>query len=106
MPDAKVCPRCGKDLRLYGVNAPMHPVHFATWVVDFCLGSILLVVLGVAFGEVGMYVAMVVAPAILILIFWRPWRRAEAENKEQYGRYYCESCHQHFEGAGLRQITQ
>lgn len=89
----------------FSANTPLHPTFVASSVTEMVVAFVLLVILVTVFGEPGIYIAIVVAAVAIYLLFRAPLRRAKDENIAQFGRYYCEKCYNHFEGASLRRLT-
>jgi amino acid permease len=70
---------------------------------------IVLVILAgllVGLGETGVIAAFIAAPIVALAICWRLLTGDRKSAVAERGRYYCNSCSQHFEGDALRQITQ
>jgi hypothetical protein len=56
-------------------------------------------------GDITYAIAAIVAILVVLAVFRSSWQRSQRQAAAERGRYYCESCHRHFEGDSLRQVT-
>ena len=103
---AKSCPVCASSLRLSEtpmkvVASPyMYGGELIFWVV-----AVAVFALTWSLGDISYAIAAIVAILVVVAVFRLSWRRSQREAVAAHGRYYCESCHRHFEGNSLRPVT-
>ena len=96
-------------MRLYAVADSEKGWH---WTQNLAFEGITLVVMVIlagffmGLGEKGITAAIIAAPFVTLVIFWRSLDGNRKNAVAERGRYYCSACWQHFEGDTLRQITQ
>ena len=78
----------------------LHAGELLFWVV-----AVAVLALTWSLGDVSYAIAAVVAILVVVVVFRCSWQRTQREAVAERGRYYCESCHRHFEGDSLRELT-
>jgi hypothetical protein len=103
---AKSCPSCAFPLRLSETPMKVAPSPYLLaselifWVV-----AVAVFALTWSLGDISYAIAAIVAILVVVAVFRITWRRSQRAATAERGRYYCESCHRHFEGDSLRQVT-
>lgn len=108
-PPTKPCPKCSAPMQMYTIAGGEERSYLGQQLAFDAVAFVVLVVLAgvlAGFGASGLTVAIVVAPLITLVLFWRVLARDRADAIAERGRYYCGACWQHFEGNELKQITQ
>jgi hypothetical protein len=104
---AKTCPVCASPLRLYESPFEGEPYFLYYFAGEFIFWAVAAIVLALtwSFGDISYAIAVAVGALVVFAAFYKPWQRAQRDATARRGRYYCESCHHHFEGDALRQLT-
>jgi hypothetical protein len=103
---AKTCPVCASPLRLYDTPSKIAPSALFAGELIFWLVAVAVFALTWSLGEISYLIAGVVGFVVVVLVFRRYWQESQRQAITERGRYYCESCHHHFEGDALRQLTK
>jgi hypothetical protein len=105
--DAKICPLCGGRLQLYETPMKvMRPNDSYLWGEPlFWLVAVAAYLLTWRLGNISYAIAALVGVVAIVALFRKFWRRSRRDVVSKYGRYRCESCHHHFEGDALHQLT-
>jgi hypothetical protein len=105
--DVKRCPDCGKPVRLYDVRSPVKGTGLVAGAeIIQCIVVVVLPISLWALGTTGLPLAIAGALIAIVAALWNPYTKAQRRNEEQFGLYYCEACDSHFQGSGLRRITE
>jgi hypothetical protein len=107
MAEAKRCPDCSKPVRLYDVRSPVQRTGLLAGAeIIQCIVVVVLPIGLWALGTPGLPLALAGALIAIVAALWNPHAIAQRRNEKQFGLYYCEACNSHFEGSGLRRITE
>jgi hypothetical protein len=102
---AKSCPVCASSLRLSETPMKVASPYLYAGEQLFWIVAVAVFALTWSLGDIGYAIAAVVAILVVVVVFRKSWQRAQREAVAERGKYYCESCHRHFEGDSLRQLT-
>ena len=96
-------------MRMYTIADAENSWHWSEHLLWQGVGIVVLVVVAgvlAGIGDNGLIATFIVAPVITLGLIWKVSRGGRDKAIAARGRYYCNGCSQHFEGDGLRQISQ
>jgi hypothetical protein len=103
---AKSCPVCASSLRLSDTPLKVAPSpYLLAGELIFWVIAVAVFALTWSLGDISYAIAAIVAILVVQVVFSSSWQRSQRQAAAERGRYYCESCHRHFEGDALRQVT-
>jgi len=102
---AKSCPVCASSLRLSETPMKVASPYLYGGELIFWVVAVAVFALTWSLGDISYAIAAIVAILVVVAVFRFSWKRSQRQAAAQRGRYYCESCHRHFEGSSLRPIT-
>ena len=99
---AKSCPVCASSLRLSETPLKVAASYLYGGELIFWVVAVAVCALTWSFGDISYAIAAIVASVVVFAVFRFSWKRSQREAAAEHGRYFCESCHRHFEGSSLR----